>query len=78
MITPQIQEAIITMYEKGAKIRQISRTLKVSRNTVRRALREGSRRCPHTSLHHQEFSPLVRELLGRCQGNSAGPGDPAS
>lgn len=69
MITPQIQEAIITMYEKGAKIRQISRTLKVSRNTVRRALREGSPKSSHTSLHHQEFSPLIRELLGRCQGN---------
>jgi len=70
MITQQIQDAIITMYEKGTRIRQISRILKVSRNTVRRALRDGGmHKSSHACLRHQEISPLVRELLGRCQGN---------
>jgi len=40
MISDETKQAILTMYDKGCGIRHISRTLRVSKNTVRRVVRD--------------------------------------
>ncbi len=39
MITPEIRDAILALHSKGTRIRNIARLLKISRNTVRQAIR---------------------------------------
>jgi transposase-like protein len=39
MITQETKEAILSLYQRGVQIRQISQTLKLSRNTIRRVIR---------------------------------------
>ena len=39
MISDETREAIVGMRDKGMKIRQIARTLDISRNTVRTVLK---------------------------------------
>jgi DNA invertase Pin-like site-specific DNA recombinase len=43
MIAEELREAIRVLKAQGRPLREISRALKVSRNTVRRVLREGER-----------------------------------
>jgi len=40
MISYELRQAILAMQEKGVGLREISRVLKVSRNTVRQVLRK--------------------------------------
>ncbi|HDH01031.1 MAG TPA: IS21 family transposase, partial [Nitrospirae bacterium] len=41
MITPAYRQIILEMAGKGVSLREISRTLKVSRNTVRTVIKSG-------------------------------------
>jgi transposase len=69
MISDETKEAIVGMRDKGMKIRQISRTLGLSRNTVRTVLK-GSRpekRGSGTSCENE--MPLIHEAFLRCRGN---------
>ena len=69
MITEELRQAIQTLSEKGLKIREICRTLDLSRNTVRSVLR---RKTPVSTCGETtglENLPLIRELHGRCRGN---------
>ena len=43
MIAEELRQAILLLKAQGRPLREISRALKVSRNTVRRVLREGER-----------------------------------
>ena len=69
MITEEMQHAILMLKEKGLKIREICKTLDLSRNTVRSVLR-GKPPAPvrdeSTGLEHL---PLIKELHARCRGN---------
>ena len=39
MISPEIRQSVQTLHQQGLAIREISRLLKLSRNTIRRILR---------------------------------------
>jgi transposase len=71
-VSQKTQEAVLEMKAKGVGLRQISRLLNLSRNTVRRLLRGQSRknRSAGTPRNEQAISP-VRELYPRCRGNVA-------
>jgi transposase len=76
MIAEELREAIRSLKEQGRPLREISRALKVSRNTVRRVLREGRR--PKRAAD----DPGVQALVGRlpeiyrdCKGNAVRIGE---
>src|SRR4030042_1195868 len=70
IISQKTQEAILEMNARGLRLRQISRLLSVSRNTVRRVLRghRGEKRAAGTPRNEQASLP-VRGLYPRCRGN---------
>ena len=39
MISPEIRQSVQTLHQQGLAVREISRLLKLSRNTIRRILR---------------------------------------
>ena len=67
--TPETQQTIETLHQKGIGIRQISRMLKLSRKTVRRILRKETHAMPVRRSRYQEVMPMIRELFSTCQGN---------
>jgi transposase len=69
MISDETREAIVGMRDKGMKIRQISRTLGISRNTVRTVLKgtRPDKRGSGTSYDNE--MPLIHEAFVRCRGN---------
>lgn len=70
MISPETKQAILTMYEKGCGIRKISRTLKVSKNTVRRVVRGRAGETVLKTSRYEELAPLISELFKPCRGNA--------
>jgi transposase len=69
MISDDTRQAIASLDEKGMKIRQISRTLGVSRNTVRKVVqgRHDGHTGPTTAFKKQ--LPLIKETYLQCRGN---------
>ena len=69
MIPVEIREAILALKQQGRALREISRALKVSRNTVRRVLRQD----PSKPSPESEVYPAIRnvlpEIYQRCKGN---------
>lgn len=57
------------MYHKGCGIRQIGRTLKLSKNTVRRVVRGESRETVLRTSRYEELRPVIAELFKPCRGN---------
>ncbi len=72
MITPDMRQAIVAMHEKGMAVREISRTLKLSRNTIRRVLREPSppTTTPSLSAPQQAALEWLPGICRRCKGNA--------
>jgi len=68
-ITQESQQAILSLYQRGVQIRQISQILKLSRNTVRRVLRGKWQERPQRASPYGELSPLIREVFNIAQGN---------
>lgn len=69
MISHQTEEAILTLHQKGVELRQISRLLKVSRNTVRRVVRGQLATKHNRSLKHQQAQTPISQLFPQCKGN---------
>lgn len=69
MIRSELKEAAQVLHRKGMGIRQISLALKVSRNTVRKALRGKSKEEVQRGSRWREAFPLVSEIFRRCRGN---------
>ena len=69
MITQERHLAIMSLYQRGVQIRQISQILKLSRNTVRRVLRGKWQQRPQRASPYEELSPLIREVFNIAQGN---------
>ena len=69
MIAPEIREAIVALRAKGTAIRKIARLLKISRNTVRQALRQPHPRTPAQPQIPPHLLPLLEESFARCEGN---------
>ena len=69
MIAPEIREAILALHAKGTAVRKIARLLKLSRNTVRQAIRRPLPKTltePHIPAH---LLPLLQETFALCEGN---------
>ena len=70
MIAPDIREAILALHRKGTPVRKIARLLKISRNSVRRAIRRPS---PPTGEEEAAIPPQLlaplKETFVRCEGN---------
>ena len=69
MISDETKQAILTMYDKGCGIRHISRTLKVSKNTVRRVIRGEAGETVVKTSRYQELRPVISDLFKSCRGN---------
>jgi len=70
MMKQDMVQAIVSLKEKEIGVREISRILRVSRNTVRRVLRgKGQPRAPRPS-HYEDLAPLIQETLKFCKGNA--------
>lgn len=63
--------AILELSKKGHAVRVISRTLEVSRKTVRRVLRSGSAEVPQLARAEraEAYEERIRTELLRCRGN---------
>jgi len=70
MISHEIRQAIVTLKAQGKPLREIGRILKVSRNTVRRALREREPKPPPEPPKQQEIVELLPQMYPRCKGNA--------
>jgi transposase len=69
MITQENQQAILSLFQRGLPIRQISQLLKISRNTIRQVIRgKGSERSPKPSPC-EEVSAIIPEIFKRSGGN---------
>lgn len=69
MISDEMREAIVGMRDKGMKIRQIARSLGISRNTVRTILKGSGSEVRGSGASHENETPLIREAFLRCRGN---------
>jgi len=70
MITPAYRETILQMKENDVSIREISRTLKVARNTVRDVIKNGTK---VSSVQESKFFvhlPVIKDLFRECKGNA--------
>jgi len=76
MIADELRQAILLLQAQGRALREISRMLKVSRNTVRRVLREPERpETPAEDPHLQAIVELLPELYRDCKGNAVRIGE---
>jgi hypothetical protein len=69
MISDEMREAIVGMRDKGMKIRQIARSLSISRNTVRTILKGSRSEVRGSGASYENEMPLIREAFLRCGGN---------
>jgi DNA-binding transcriptional MerR regulator len=75
MIAEEIRQAIRALHEQGRPLREISRALKLSRNTVRRALRTPERHEPLDDPRLQAITALLPEIYRACKGNAVRIGE---
>jgi len=69
-ITPETKQAVLTMHQQDIKIRNISRILSISRNSVRRILRGQATEATYKKFRYEEVTQIVQELFKRCRGNA--------
>jgi transposase len=76
MIAEELRQAILVLKAQGRPLREISRALKVSRNTVRRVLREGEQpQTPAEDPRLQAIVELLPQLYRDCKGNAVRIGE---
>jgi len=75
MIPHEIHEAILVLQQQGRSLREISRALKISRNTVRRVLRSPQPKPPRERPEHSAITERLPELYRRCKGNGVRIGE---
>jgi transposase len=70
MLPIKTQELILSLKEQNVAIRDMVRLLKVSRNTIRRVLRQNKVLPCQKGIKTPDIEPLLPELFERCQGNT--------
>jgi len=76
VIAEELRQAIRVLKAQGRPLREISRALKVSRNTVHRVLREPQRpETPTEDPCFQEIVALLLDLYRDCKGNAVRIGE---
>lgn len=69
MITPEIRSVVRTLAAQGHKLREISRLLQLSRNTVRRILRGGEPPADLSRSNDPDHREQLEALFERARGN---------
>ena len=69
MIAPEIRAAILALHRKGTAVRKIARVLKLSRNTVRQAIRRPPPKGVAEPQIPAHILPLLQETFALCEGN---------
>lgn len=69
MISEENRQTIAALHEKGMKIREISRTLGISRKTVRKVVQGKHAGHAGSTTAFEEVLPLIKETYLRCEGN---------
>ncbi len=72
MIRPELRHAIVTLKDNGMALRDICRQLKVSRNTVRRILRQPAEKIPTRPVSPVQQLAIAQlpALYRLCRGNA--------
>ena len=70
MIDDQTRQAILAMYEKDRPIKEISRLLKVSRNTARKVIKKAGAFSSAKTSGYEHHLPLIESVFWCCQGNA--------
>jgi transposase len=70
MIKQDIVQAIVRLKDNGVGVREISRILCVSRNTIRRVLRGKRPDRVQRVSRYEQLAPLIQETLKFCKGNA--------
>lgn len=69
MISEDTRQAAVTLHDKGVTIREISRMLGVSRNTVRGALKSKEPRESQEIPRSADELAMIRDAYAQCSGN---------
>lgn len=70
MLDPNIRETIITLSNKGESHREISKILRISKTTVRKIIKEGTRTAAENAIEkHADIVALIKSLYIHCKGN---------
>ena len=76
MIAEELRQAIRVLKDQGRPLREISRALKVSRNTVRRVLREREQpKVPAADPRIRGIAERLPDLYRDCKGNAVRIGE---
>jgi hypothetical protein len=59
----------LSLFRQGIKLREISRLLKLSRNTIRGVIRGHARQGHKRGSRYLELTPVVEGLFQKCKGN---------
>lgn len=70
MITPSYRQTILEMADKGVSIREISRTMKVARNSVRNIIKKGGKHSAARESGYSRHLDVIKDLYRECQGNA--------
>lgn len=72
MLSPELRQTILTLHQQEVPLREICRTLKISRNTARNHLRQArvEDAVPMFLQSNREILPLLPDLFHRCKGNA--------
>ncbi len=70
MIPYEIRQAIVALKAQGRTLHDISRIVQVSRNTVRRALRQPPTPAQRDNPNHKTLLARLPETYRRCRGNA--------
>jgi len=74
MIPQSKKDAILEMKKTGMSLRKIAEALKVSRNTVRKVIRDDGKK-PERESQYEEHVPLIQDLFKECRGNAVRVGE---
>jgi len=69
MISHESKQSVLELHRKGCGIREISRMLNISKNTVRRVVREQRRDTVEKTSRYEDVKPFIQELFTPCRGN---------
>ena len=71
MLDHATRTAVLTLKSRGQGIRQIARTLRISRGVVRKVLSAGTPEVPHLdrASRAEPHKEQIVELLVQCKGN---------
>jgi len=71
MLDQDIRAAILRLHRQGRGVRSIARALQISKNSVKRVLRDGASAVPALLREDPLAAHMdrIRELYGRCEGN---------